>query len=233
MTVEAKVVFEDREYTLKAPWADDWMYHSAIQQGRFFEHPLLTYVSELRLEGAYVDVGASLGNHSVFFLNECPCESLIAIEPVDDLLEALRDNIQANNPRETPATVIHRAASHSDSAVACWVLRQQNSGATCMRVYEEGDERLYRPDMRRTPCVTLDTAVPADAKVAFVKVDVETSEPIVLMGATRLLTSQRPVLCLSVRDAADIALLDALLGPYRYQRMNNTPLSGQILWRPC
>ncbi len=40
--------------------------------GRFYEPDLLDFIASRGLSGVYVDIGAHIGNHTVFFAEECP-----------------------------------------------------------------------------------------------------------------------------------------------------------------
>lgn len=64
---------------------------------KYYEDDLLKAIRNLRPVGVYVDVGAHIGNHTVFFAKECSPDHVIAIEPDSDNIEFLLQNVRANN----------------------------------------------------------------------------------------------------------------------------------------
>lgn len=53
---------------------------------------MLEAIREMGLEGTYVDIGAHVGNHSVYFATRCKAAHVIAVEPNPENLVLLREN---------------------------------------------------------------------------------------------------------------------------------------------
>ncbi len=62
----------------------------------FYEQPMLEFIQRLGLGGTYVDIGANLGNHCVFFARHCACTKVLAFEPFAPCFELLQHNIRLN-----------------------------------------------------------------------------------------------------------------------------------------
>lgn len=78
-------------------------------RGRIYESRMLEFIRSLNKKGTYVDVGANIGNHSVFFDKFCKSDKVVAIEPIKQIFDVLSENIDLNKARKT--TTLNIAAS--------------------------------------------------------------------------------------------------------------------------
>ena len=66
------------------------------EQSLFFEIDLLEHIYlSVPRSGVFLDVGANIGNHSVYFAKFC-ADHVLAVEPHPKLLPILRRNLEAN-----------------------------------------------------------------------------------------------------------------------------------------
>src|SRR3954451_5993667 len=72
-----------------------YVYRHAAKGG-WYERPFLEHIRSLELRGAYVDVGAHLGTHTIWFARLCRATTVHAIEPVARFARVLRANVDAN-----------------------------------------------------------------------------------------------------------------------------------------
>src|SRR5687767_8690487 len=132
--------------------------HGALLKGVFYEQPFLQCIRSLQRQGVYVDVGASIGTHSVYFAMLCNAERVYAFEPLRHNFERLTTNV-ALNQLAGRVTLLKLAASD--------------------RV---GEMRLTLGRFSEVvPVDRLDNLV--REAVAVIKIDVEGMEPEVLRGA--------------------------------------------------
>lgn len=169
--------------------------------GRFYEADLLDTWGSIPFErdSLMVDVGANIGNHSVFLGLTLP-NPILAIEPhpVNSLL--LRENIQLNSLSEQVTTI--EACAWDE--VGDLSLSQQHEGN--MGTFRAGADGVGA----KIPAAPLDDLV-GDQFVAAIKIDVEGSESRVLSGARRILESHRPLLFVEAHGpSARRALLHTL-----------------------
>jgi FkbM family methyltransferase len=76
----------------------------------YYEHDMLKYLkANYRNSGAIVDLGANIGNHTVFFAKYLKCTEVVAIEPEAKNFSYLENNIKLNGL--TNVTAINRAMS--------------------------------------------------------------------------------------------------------------------------
>ena len=197
---------------------------------RFYEADLLDYMRGLRIElpahhrSVALDVGANIGNHSVY-LRRFVADHVLSFEPNPHVLPALRRNLERNLP-EGGFTVIERAlgkgAGHGAMRLDEASVRAGNSGMA--QVVLDGDAPAEgvlagADDILVTP---LDDALEAwledhsDMHPTLIKIDVEGMEPDVLEGAARTLDRWHPDLFLEAGTPAASRSLDALLGERGY-----------------
>ncbi len=176
--------------------------HGALLKGVFYEQPFLQYIRSLQRQGVYVDVGASIGTHTVYFAMLCNAGRVYAFEPLRHNFERLTTNVKLNQLAGR-VTLLKLAASD--------------------RV---GEMRLTLGRFSEVvPVNRLDNLV--HEAVGVIKIDVEGMEPEVLRGATRILLEDRPHVFAEAAHKPQLDALVALLRPLGYEAtgrvFNSTP----------
>ncbi|HJQ35761.1 MAG TPA: FkbM family methyltransferase [Thermoanaerobaculia bacterium] len=160
----------------------------------FYEIEPLRLAHELLPSSArVVDVGANIGNHSVFFSRICNAEWVLPIEPNLDVLPQLRGNLAANGCS---------AADLSQLGVAAGAARRTGAmrldGAD-RAIRNRGGARLVSDvgeEETLVEVVPLDEIV--DGHVDLVKLDVEGMALEVLEGANRMIERSQPIVVVEV-----------------------------------
>lgn len=163
-----------------------------LRAGRFYEEQLLQYIESLQLTGAYVDVGAFVGTHTLFFAGYCPAARIHAFEPRRRFHDCLQRHLERNGLADR---VELRSLGLSD--------RVESVQVTLDRKRETLD------------CQPLDQLL--DEPVSLIKIDVEGMEDKVLTGAARILREFRPILFIESHTREELARHAALLAPYGYR----------------
>jgi FkbM family methyltransferase len=160
----------------------------AIRAARdFYEADVLDDVADiLPAHRTIVDVGANLGNHSVYWASFVPHTGIVAIEPHRPSFALLR-----RNTGRFPTVRRIRAAASDRAGVARMEPDHVNYGRT--RMDPAGSDRV--------PSLTLDSLGLTD--VTLLKVDVEGHQADVLAGATSTLARCRPAVL--IEDGEDTA----------------------------
>ncbi len=140
---------------------------ACLRRGEFYEAGMLEYIRTLHITGNYVDAGAAIGTHTVFFALICDADHVDSFEPRDWVFGLLIKNIAINDLRDKVTAHMVGLASAEDEVT----------------VSLDGRPCTFRT--RR-----LDDVV--TAKVALLKIDVEDMEVEVIRGARRILTDDRP-----------------------------------------
>lgn len=142
----------------------------------YFEAPILAELKRrVTSRGVIVDVGAHIGNHSVYFAQNLPYSQIHAFEPWPANLELLRHNLAM-----WPEVYIHPHAL-SDQAGSVHMLADANPGH--IRLGADGPT---------VEAFTLDAFRFRD--VTLLKIDVEGHEPQVLAGARETIAQSHPLI---------------------------------------
>jgi FkbM family methyltransferase len=160
----------------------------------FYEIELLRLVHALLPASArVVDVGANIGNHSVFFSRICKARWVLPIEPNSEVLPQLRANLAANR---CTAADLSRLGIAAGAGRGTGAIRLDGADRTIRNrggarlVSDVGDEE------------TLVEVVPLDeivgGHVDLVKMDVEGMALEVLEGASRLIERSQPIVVVEV-----------------------------------
>lgn len=170
--------------------------------GTFYEYGMLVRIAELGRPGTYIDVGANIGNHTVFFAQHCPATVVHAFEPLDFVYAHLAEAVAVNGLTNV-------------------VLHQYGLGA------KSGDVTICTgSDYYVIRCRRLDR-IRIRGPVAVIKVDIEGMESAFIQGARRTLRRKRPVLYIEAQTETELASIEAALGRLSYRRtgrvFNATP----------
>jgi FkbM family methyltransferase len=166
--------------------------------GLFEPNEFVFLASFLRPGMTFVDVGANDGAYTVFAARRVgPTGRVVAVEPSSRELERLTANLELNGIANVTAVQVASGdvSGHTPLAIAAYGHEGQNTVGTEVVNPKVGTVRHEEVEMRRLDDI-LDAA--GVGKVDFVKVDVEGSEPQVLVGAERTLAVHRPVLQLEL-----------------------------------
>jgi FkbM family methyltransferase len=178
--------------------------YGPLRKGKVYEEPFLEHIRGLGRRGEYVDVGAHLGTHTVWFAALCPATHVHAFEPVERYAHVAERNVEANGLSDR--VTVYRLG------LAALAGRARNH---LSREHQVGFESTAHDVDEEFDVVRLDDVV--SGPVAILKLDVEGMEPAVLRGSTRILERSHPVVfaeCHSPEIATDIA---RQLEPFGYR----------------
>ncbi|WP_406200976.1 FkbM family methyltransferase [Streptomyces sp. NBC_01017] len=166
--------------------------YGPMLQGKFYEHAFLDYIASLRIPGVYVDVGACIGTHTVFFALHCPSDRVYAFEPRSVQRERLQRNVELNSIQDK-VQISSWALADREGTVRVSLDRQDHTLSTCRL-----DLLLKR-------------------HVAVVKLDIEGMEALALKGARKMLRRHRPLVFAEAHTEDEKARIFSVLRPYGYQ----------------
>ncbi len=130
-------------------------------------------------DGIVIDIGANIGNHTLYFLNEAQAQKVYAFEPVYNTFLLLRKNVMLNHLQDR--TVLYCCGLGAEAGradISAW--QNTNNGATHLSVKEDGAIAVH----------CLDEFAIKD--VQLIKIDVEGWEVGVLEGAKETLNRYHP-----------------------------------------
>ncbi|MBU1384240.1 MAG: FkbM family methyltransferase [Alphaproteobacteria bacterium] len=139
-----------------------------------------------------LDIGANIGWHSLHFgrLTQANGGSVYAIEPIPWTFDRLKRNVELNS-LSSVVNLYQLGFGESAGSATFYVPRESGSSAASMRDLhpDEGSQRVDCSIEVVDEFLQRECSHPID----MVKCDVEGAELMVLRGANRLLTSDRPV----------------------------------------
>jgi FkbM family methyltransferase len=211
-----RVRFGEQELSFDGPTPDDYLLELMRRTGRIYEEDLLTVLrqltSRMRAGRTFVDIGAFIGTHSIFFARFCGAGRVFAFEPNPRSRAALERNIARHGLNAS----IHVKSCALGPARGRGVLcepKSANGGSTTVRASRRHAATSEIEDVAIEP---LDAMIPDDADVGLIKIDVEGAEVGVLRGADRVIARSLPVLSIEIHPAARLARVLWLLGVYGY-----------------
>lgn len=166
----------------------------------FWEEDLLRELLTFTQEAFILDVGANVGNHTVFWAKIAKAKHVDAFEPIYDTFHILERNVSLN---KLDNVSLHRIALGAHRTKGTGIASPSSMMMASVKTADEGDIQILPLD---------DIKIPA---VDFMKVDVEGNTLPLLKGATRTLTEYRPVIFVEL-FAHERAACEELLGKLGY-----------------
>ncbi len=204
--------------TLQGAAETDWIYTLIKKTGAFYEIDLLQYIRYAlkSRRGCILDIGANIGNHSVYF-GMFVCDAVICFEPNPGVLPTLAANLSDNGIRHKlyrlglgdreSAAVVDLPEADGDNVGKARLLECAAGASGSIRV------------------ATLDGLLPEikaylnGLAVVAAKIDVEGMEHLVLRGGAALLDEYKPDLFVEVVDRAQMENIESVLVPLGYKRI--------------
>src|SRR6185369_12442055 len=149
-----------------------------IQKNKnFYEAEMLGHITTLEPTNSIVDVGANIGNHSVYFGLFTDAQEVIAIEPYPPAAKLLTINLAANK-LGSKVVQYNCAVGAKTGVVGLQPGKRSNMGNT--KVVSGHDIELKRLD-----------DIARNREVSIIKIDVEGYELEVVRGAIEIISNQR------------------------------------------
>ncbi len=177
-------MYEDREVKLWLPWArrGDLIQESIVNAGSFWEQSQLQKVRRyIKPHARVLDIGANIGNHSVFFALFCDVMEVVAFEPQKTCGDVFMRNVALNH-LEDKVRLLNRALGTAVGKMAIACTQPANSGGVAFRADPSGEYDV----------TTLDAC--AFDRIDFLKIDVEGAQFDVLRGGQETLRRDKPVI---------------------------------------
>jgi FkbM family methyltransferase len=161
------------------------------RNGDFWESNILDYIRDTHpVHKTIVDIGANIGNHSVYFASFLEYESILAIEPIKENFELLRVNM-------APFDNIGLAAFAVSDHTGYVRMKYHGSNFGAHYITDDGE--------REIPSFTLDRI--GLHSVTLLKIDAEWHEPQILEGASETLIRCRPLILIEDAQGEYASLL--------------------------
>ncbi len=209
-----------KNITLKGVSESDWIYSNIKKTRNFYEIDLLRYmrfVMRQRPLGCILDIGANIGNHSVFF-GSFIAEKVVAFEPNPKLFRILSDNLVNNSVKHK----IYRYGLGADAKEAIIHIPKRhvnNVGAARLEEVPEG----MQGNSETVSVIALDSlfqeieSFAGDLEITALKIDVEGMEADVLRGGQKLLAKYKPELFVEISNPEQMETVKSVISPLGYK----------------
>lgn len=153
----------------------------------FYEHELLTFLKHnFTNQRNIIDIGANIGNHSLFFSKYMNCNKIFSFEPFAKNIELFKRNLSNYKDK---CILFEQALSDKDGKMVLYNTEQNNFGGFSLYKQEASFEVLAEIDVTK-----LDNYNFTD--VTLIKIDVENHELEVLMGSKQTIMNNKPIIVL-------------------------------------
>ena len=173
---------------------DDYVQRVILRTHTFYEAKLLANIQAMGLvepASTVCDVGANIGNHTVFFGRIMGAARVLAFEPQPHCFGALTTNIALNH-LEKVATAYNCLVGSVTGNGRMSRFNARNLGGTAFEPSEDG----------AIPLFALDDVITAEdlANLDLIKIDVEGMQGEVLKGAEGILDARKPALWVEILE---------------------------------
>ena len=160
---------------------------------QYFEFNVLQYIDDYLPEKAIIiDIGANIGNHTLYWANESGASKIYAFEPIPHSFKILKKNVEINNLKDR--TVLYNfglADKICDAEIKCFCY--QNYGGTRLKVLQSNTKNVI-------PLKTLDSLNITEDRIDLIKIDVEGMDSEVLLGAADTIEKYKPLIAIESFD---------------------------------
>ena len=164
----------------------DWVSKLISWNRKFYEYELLHFIDEqYREQRNIVDIGANIGNHSLFFSKYLKCDHVYSFEPLADNVALFKKNLEQYKDK---CTLFDVALGSQEDTKPLYMIYDKNFGGTSILQQENAFE------VAKTKVITLDSLHLED--ISFMKIDVELLEVDVLKGAKDTVNRCQPMIML-------------------------------------
>ena len=167
------------------PW--DVIQRTIVNTSNFFERDILySLLKYLPKNATVLDVGANIGNHSVFFATIGGAKRVIAFEPIPESFRMLKKNIKINKIDDI-VTVFNLGLGSYNSDGEIDFMASDNIGGTSIKASETKNKYTVS-------IVALDQFKLDIKKLDFIKIDVEGFEIEALKGMKNIIKKYKPII---------------------------------------
>jgi FkbM family methyltransferase len=160
------------------------------RRGQFYERPGLRIIAEhFSPGGVFLDVGANVGNHTIYVAKFLRPSAVIVVELTPPAIFILRSNIALNNLGDVVDTSLLGVGFADAEGRVAGRGPKHNLG-----------NAVFTPDSGGSFRVVPGDSLLAGRRIDFVKIDVEGMELAVLTGLQETIARNRPALYVEVDD---------------------------------
>lgn len=189
----------------------DYIPEKVKKSKNFYEISFLEFIRQFYTSGDYIiDVGANIGNHTIYFAAELGAK-VLSFEPQPHNIICLESNVYLNNLSEQ-VTVNRFGLGAESGYVDIAMYRDMNYGT-----FSAKSDHFELPLEKFTLEVKcLDDIIEPQQKVSIIKIDVEGMEYEVLLGASKLIQKHKPLVTTECLNVDEFLKIEQYLAEYDY-----------------
>lgn len=158
-----------------------------VQTNDFFEIKFLDYVAKTyNNQSGILDIGANIGNHSLFFAKFLNCEMVHSFEPFPVNVLLLKENMRKFTHK---SKIYEIALSNKQGTMPLYNSQVENFGGFSLHNYSNGSSFIVNSSIN---VITLDS-LNLD-NISMIKIDVENHENEVLEGGKQTILRNKPII---------------------------------------
>jgi FkbM family methyltransferase len=184
--------------------------------GRFYEKEGLDLISRFYRGGIFVDIGAHIGNHTIYVSTFLAPEAVVVFEANPVAISQFKLNVALNECKMIDARFLGLALGNSERRLSCRTPNPNNLGHTVLVDSPDGEIRSVVAD-----------SLLQNIPIGFIKLDVEGMEFEILAGLSATLFRWRPMLFIEVFDHRRTEF-DRWLGEHSYHIVETHRLYDNI-----
>lgn len=180
----------------------------------FYEIDLLQFIyhnykSDIE-NGTILDIGANIGNHSVFFAKFLNPIKVYAFEPYLSAYNLLLYNIDINKLKNT---ILPRQLAVSDCTTSVSLIKPATNRLGSTQIDKTSNDDKIK-------CVSIDdTFKNKNKKITLIKMDVEGEEFNVIVGSMFTIIKYTPILIIEIKTQKLYDMIYSLINPIGYKNI--------------
>lgn len=184
------------DMVLTSPYTDSFIWKNIKEKG-IYDHYLIYRVRDLKLikdETLFIDAGANIGNHTVYWAKCFPKATCMAVEANQEVFNVLNRNVELN--QLSNVHTVNSALSAKDGLGVCSILDSAHPGNSQVRIGGDFETRTIRVD---SVYKKLMSDIGESYKpCSFIKIDCEHHDFEVLLGCESILEMYRPSVAIEI-----------------------------------
>jgi FkbM family methyltransferase len=202
-----------KDGTIITGFKNDLITNGHKTTNNFYEFQMLEFIRDNIPRGVMIDVGANIGNHTIYLAKYCATQ-VMAFEPFPDTFKLLDKNI-TDNGLEFNVIASNYGLSDNDEFV---FMKSVDGNAGMNKVDSDGDAQVE--------LLPFDLIFDFDRPITLIKLDCEGYEEKALLGMIETVKKHKPALFIECQTEKELVAISKILIPLGYsnkQRFNHTP----------
>lgn len=210
-------IYNGKRIKFYLPYLNDWIQKVIYETNNFYEIVMLEDVkNRIRKGSVIIDIGANIGNHTIFFSKICDAKKVYAFEPQKNIFEILKKNVEINEV-DNIVELYNMGVGKEHIFANVMVLDRNNYGMSRLNKTEKGNIEIDSLDYLLMNKV---------AEVDAIKIDVEGMELEVLEGAKNIINKFKPLIYIEAGTDEEFKSVSEFLNYLYYKplcKFNATP----------